>query len=316
MAKRTCAVPECERDLYARSWCQMHYDRWRIHGSTELPKRERITGVPCSIDDCDKLAVGRSWCPMHWYRWKTHGSTDLPAGPERPDICSADGCDESAKVPGSARGFCRRHYQQLYGIRRRKGSSAGVPRSRPKRQAAECVTETCSRKPVAKGLCSWHYTLTRRQSLAICTVADCSSPEHAKGMCANHYAYTRRHGSPTPQFICRGCGLAFSGRANTLHCSDCKPTPNVYAQTRKARLAANNADMTEADRAESAEYRAILQADPCAYCGAPSTAIDHILPTVEGGSDRWDNLAPVCKPCNSTKRTRSVLSMLLGRGAP
>ncbi|WP_327335860.1 HNH endonuclease [Streptomyces sp. NBC_01324] len=315
MTDRTCGVPACERDYYARGWCQLHYDRARKHGSPELPQRERITGIPCSIDDCGKLAVGRGWCPMHWYRWKKHGSTDTPAGVTRPAECSLDGCTDAANVIGSAHGLCPRHYRQKHDKRR------GTPRQRtfilprPKQGPRTCSTSGCAKKHVAKGLCSWHYALTRRQDLAPCSVDGCAESEHAKGMCANHYAYNRRHGSPMPQFTCRGCGGNFPGRANTLHCTDCKPSPNAYAQVRKERLAANNASMTDADRQESAEYQAIIQLDPCVYCGGASVAIDHITPVVDGGSDRWENLAPVCKSCNSSKRSRSVLTLMLSRMA-
>lgn len=62
-----------------------------------------------------------------------------------------------------------------------------------------------------------------------------------------------------------------------------------------------------------AAYRLLIAADPCVYCGAPGTAVDHIHPVARGGSDRWDNLAPVCQPCNSTKHSRSLLGVLLAR---
>ncbi|MGW2724812.1 HNH endonuclease [Streptomyces sp. NPDC001492] len=71
--------------------------------------------------------------------------------------------------------------------------------------------------------------------------------------------------------------------------------------------------MTDADHSESAAYRQIIKSDPCVYCGAASVAIDHVTPIAEGGSDIWSNLAPVCKPCNSKKRSRSVLTLMLDR---
>ncbi|MFI5739181.1 HNH endonuclease [Streptomyces anulatus] len=74
--------------------------------------------------------------------------------------------------------------------------------------------------------------------------------------------------------------------------------------------------MTDADHEESAAYRQIIKGDPCVYCGATSVAIDHVTPVIEGGTDLWVNLAPVCKPCNSSKRSRSVLTVLLDRLTP
>lgn len=56
-----------------------------------------------------------------------------------------------------------------------------------------------------------------------------------------------------------------------------------------------------------------LSADPCAYCGADSEHVDHIVPRAAGGSDEWDNLTASCKRCNLAKGTTSLLQFLLNR---
>jgi len=61
------------------------------------------------------------------------------------------------------------------------------------------------------------------------------------------------------------------------------------------------------------EHARILLADPCTYCGEPSTAIDHIVPITKGGDSEWENLAGVCGSCNSSKRNRLLLTFLLVR---
>jgi len=43
----------------------------------------------------------------------------------------------------------------------------------------------------------------------------------------------------------------------------------------------------------------------CAYCGAPATVIDHVIPYVQGGKTTIENLASACQPCNSKKRGRT-----------
>lgn len=58
------------------------------------------------------------------------------------------------------------------------------------------------------------------------------------------------------------------------------------------------------------QYRLVLEADPCAYCGAPSEHIDHITPLACGGSDTWNNLTAACAHCNRRKNTRSLLEFL------
>ncbi|WP_333742689.1 HNH endonuclease signature motif containing protein [Streptomyces ardesiacus] len=280
MTKRTCSVPGCERIHYGRGWCSLHYARWRIHGSTDKPVRKRPIAPPCDIEGCEQPSADQGLCSVHWHEKRAQQST----------------ARQSPKRRGNSG-------------RRLKAELSEPKSGRP------CCYEDCGKKPVAKGLCSWHYQIARDARQPVCSVEGCETPERAKGLCPNHYAYKRRHGVPTPQFICEGCRKVFPGRANTRHCVACKPTPNFYAQERKARLALNNSVMTVADHEESAAYREIIKQDPCVYCGVTSVAIDHITPIVDGGSDIWTNLAPVCKPCNSTKRSRSILALLLHRVA-
>lgn len=63
------------------------------------------------------------------------------------------------------------------------------------------------------------------------------------------------------------------------------------------------------------DYLAVLRRDPCAYCGGPSEALDHIEPRVAGGSDGWDNLTAACKSCNSSKTATPLLLSMAGRQA-
>jgi hypothetical protein len=62
---------------------------------------------------------------------------------------------------------------------------------------------------------------------------------------------------------------------------------------------------------EAAAYREILVCDPCSYCGGPSNGTDHIVPIAAGVDNDWTNLTATCGPCNSIKRTDSLLIALL-----
>ncbi|MHC3450772.1 HNH endonuclease [Streptomyces prasinus] len=276
MAKRTCSVPGCGEIHYGRGWCRLHYHRWWHHGSTDKPVRKQPPAPPCNIEGCEKPSADQGLCSAHWHQEKA----------QQP-------------VPGKRRSSGGRPKVE-----------SGVPAG-----AKSCSSEGCGKKSIAKGLCGWHYQIARDARQPACSVEGCEAPERAKSLCANHYAYMRRHGVPSPQFTCEGCKEVFPGRVSTRHCIACKPALTFYAHERKARLALNNASMAEADFEESAAYRVIIKSDPCVYCGAASVAIDHVTPVAEGGSDRWENLAPVCKPCNSRKRSRSVLVVMLGRMA-
>lgn len=39
----------------------------------------------------------------------------------------------------------------------------------------------------------------------------------------------------------------------------------------------------------------------CAECGTTATEVDHIKPLAAGGTHKWENLRPLCKPCHSRK---------------
>lgn len=47
----------------------------------------------------------------------------------------------------------------------------------------------------------------------------------------------------------------------------------------------------------------------CAYCGAPATSLDHVIPRSRGGTHSWDNVVAACGRCNHTKADRSVADM-------
>jgi len=52
----SCAVPDCGRKPRTRGWCNTHYERWRIHGTTELAARptadERFWAKVDKTDGC------------------------------------------------------------------------------------------------------------------------------------------------------------------------------------------------------------------------------------------------------------------------
>lgn len=87
---------------------------------------------------------------------------------------------------------------------------------------------------------------------------------------------------------------------------------NAY---RKAWKAANRPDQAEFSKGgpEAIAYARLITKDPCVYCGGPSIAIDHIVAVTKGGMGNWDNLAPVCKSCNSSKNNKDVLQFLMHR---
>jgi 5-methylcytosine-specific restriction endonuclease McrA len=44
----------------------------------------------------------------------------------------------------------------------------------------------------------------------------------------------------------------------------------------------------------------------CAYCGAPATSLDHVIPKSRGGAHVWENVVAACSRCNHLKADRAV----------
>lgn len=63
---------------------------------------------------------------------------------------------------------------------------------------------------------------------------------------------------------------------------------------------------------EGFRWKAVLRADPCAYCGGPSETIDHI--EARGAGGRYaptKNGAGACRRCNGRKKHESMLLFML-----
>ncbi len=43
----------------------------------------------------------------------------------------------------------------------------------------------------------------------------------------------------------------------------------------------------------------------CQYCGGNAENIDHVVPRVQGGQHRWDNVVAACRRCNTRKGGRT-----------
>lgn len=62
--------------------------------------------------------------------------------------------------------------------------------------------------------------------------------------------------------------------------------------------------------AASLAFDGILRRDPCCYCGAPASQVDHIEPVRAGGANAWANLTAACRHCNRAKSDKSLLMYL------
>lgn len=244
----------------------------------------------CCAFDCDRAVIARGYCTKHYQQQRTLGMAVLP--PRRRRGCSVAGCD----LPARGRGLCNAHHKRftLTG-----DVQANVPIQRQSRGRTEsCGVDGCDRTYAADGLCMAHYMERFEAQLKSepCTIIGCSRPLQRRNFCAAHYWRWRTYGDP----LAGGPFRAVRG------------TGNRWQYDENRRLAkAKMAQVT----GETAEYVRILRLDPCAYCGAPSEHIDHIVPFSRGGPTDWMNLAPACAKCNYRKSATDLMQFMLSEAA-
>lgn len=81
-AKSTCAADGCDRGVYCREMCSMHYNRWRKQAKPEDLRRWQARPGECAVPGCDSTNMVngyRGYCSMHYQRVMKTGSPGDPA---------------------------------------------------------------------------------------------------------------------------------------------------------------------------------------------------------------------------------------------
>lgn len=298
MAERICSVEGCDRKHFGKSFCQMHYQRWRTHGDPLLGAAVRNPDY-CTVDGCDKPKHSRGWCPMHYQRWRIYGSLDPEFPPVKSrtrrvgiDPCEIDGCENVMR----ARGWCVKHYTRWC----RYGSPTARLRGEVvdgKRICSLCGVD----KPIAEFWrdneswcrdCFNDRQRERARARYVPVVGQASTCEH----CGAEFMANKRRGV----FCSPECTAVGKHRRNVKH-----------VQARRAR-----------ERAVTVEPFFPLEVYErdgwiCRLCGDPidrvavkphphSRSIDHIVPIALGGEHSIRNVQAAHLGCNVRKGCRLV----------
>lgn len=77
----TCKEKDCDKQTYARGWCQKHYDMHRSLGTFGTKR--------CSVEGCDDYAHSKGMCRMHYMRLVNDGDPGEASPRKRAD---GEGC--------------------------------------------------------------------------------------------------------------------------------------------------------------------------------------------------------------------------------
>lgn len=123
---RTCSVEDCDRNLYSRGLCEMHYRRVLRNGDPG-PATPYGGRSKCIAPLCDAVAEAHGYCHGHYQRLLRHGYADESPLRKPARLCSVEDCDR----PHQAHGYCAAHYVRFV----RKGDpQAEIPIRTAKRK--------------------------------------------------------------------------------------------------------------------------------------------------------------------------------------
>lgn len=226
-------------------------------------------------------------------------------------VCIIDGCEGEAGKPGTARGWCSKHYSRW----QRTGDPLTSLTDLKPKASPICSVEGCEKPRWARGLCSMHLMRVRtygstgdaapmtKRVEGECRIDGCRKPARygIHQMCQGHYLRMLRHGDPlaggrTPVV---GAVCSIEGCARRHYAKDMCRVHYGVVQKRK-----RNAKMRAAEghcTREQLAARVAYYGGRCHVCRGAADEIDHVKPVMAGGSNWPANLRPICRRCNRSK---------------
>jgi len=116
---KLCQIEGCDKAVWARGWCSMHYYRWHRTGDPLKARPKLPPHLPCSVEGCQQPNEANGLCRTHRARLRYSGD---PGSAERrrsgpppkpPAPCALEGCERPAASRFNGEGpYCRLHYER------------------------------------------------------------------------------------------------------------------------------------------------------------------------------------------------------------
>lgn len=84
---KTCSVEGCDRPHSCKSYCTVHYKRYKRNGAPgeSVVKSNGRAVTYCAVDGCDRIVKAQSLCSTHYMRYQAHGDPTVNLNPPNPD---------------------------------------------------------------------------------------------------------------------------------------------------------------------------------------------------------------------------------------
>ena len=66
---KKCKVDGCNNGVYAKDFCNKHYQQFRKYGEELMPPKKTI----CSVPNCENIHCAKGYCQKHYNQIKLHG---------------------------------------------------------------------------------------------------------------------------------------------------------------------------------------------------------------------------------------------------
>jgi len=169
---------------------------------------------------------------------------------------------------------------------------------------------TCSKKECICDSCGKIFFGLHRKCYA------CQRKERICTSCQVCFVGTKRtcYECSKKSCVCKECNGTFRGIGRI--CNSCSYRINFVSLPLEAKRAvrrqqeySRRVKLLNASTNGPISYKKLkeIRGDPCVYCGANATDLDHVRPLSRGGAHTEENLVAACGPCNKSKNARLLL---------
>ena len=158
MSIKACSVPDCDRTVSARGWCNMHYLRWYEKGSTCDPVSVKVCQA-CGSVMPERKAGSRGPNPRYCSgkcRSMTHQRNRIESGAYAADLEKRKAANAAKLLPVHTCLQCGGSFESTH-RRSRFCSPRCLNKHTDAHNPKRCTEAGCDRGVRAKGLCAMHW---------------------------------------------------------------------------------------------------------------------------------------------------------------